>query len=84
MNAVLAKPLQACLTARPSGPLRGTVEDEVYLGDRTEWIVRVSDEALTVAQPAHGGGGAVRRGDVVGIAAAPEAVLRLEDEQAGA
>ena len=62
------------------GALRGTVEDEVYLGGRTEWIVRVGEEALTVAQAARDGA-TVRRGDVVGVAAAPEAVLRLDDEQ---
>jgi spermidine/putrescine transport system ATP-binding protein len=61
------------------GALRGIVEDEVYLGDRTEWLVRVADEVLTVSQPAHRGGPAIRRGDAVAVSVAPETVLRLED-----
>jgi spermidine/putrescine transport system ATP-binding protein len=60
------------------GTLRGTVEDEVYLGDRTEWLVRVADEVWTVSQPA-GRGTAVRRGEAVGVEVAPESVLRLDD-----
>jgi spermidine/putrescine transport system ATP-binding protein len=67
----------------PAGALRGTVEDEVYLGDRTEWIVRVGEEALTVSQPARGSA-PVRRGDTVAVAVAPEAVLRLRDDEPGA
>jgi spermidine/putrescine transport system ATP-binding protein len=63
--------------------LRGTVEDEVYLGDRTEWLVRVGEELLTVSQAARRGA-ALRRGDVVNVAVAPEAVLRLEDPPAPA
>ena len=66
-----------------AGQLRGTVEDEVYLGDRTEWLVRVGQELLTVSQAARRGP-ALRRGDAVGLAVAPEAVLRLDDPPAGA
>jgi spermidine/putrescine transport system ATP-binding protein len=61
--------------------VRGTVEDEVYLGDRTEWLVRVADEVWTVSQPTRRGA-SVRRGDVVGVVVAPGAVLRLDDAAA--
>jgi spermidine/putrescine transport system ATP-binding protein len=71
--------LRLAADGQAPGALRGTIEDEVYLGDRTEWIVRVGEETLTVAQPARGGLPA-RRGDFVMVTAAPEAVLRLEDE----
>jgi ABC-type Fe3+/spermidine/putrescine transport system ATPase subunit len=63
----------------PDGALRGTVEDEVYLGDRTEWLVRVGEELLTVSQPTRRGATPVRRGDAVGVRIAPESVLRLDD-----
>jgi ABC-type Fe3+/spermidine/putrescine transport system ATPase subunit len=66
-----------------AGQLRGTVEDEVYLGDRTEWIVRVAEERLTVSQAARHGA-ALRRGAAVSVAVAPGAVLRLDDPPAPA
>jgi spermidine/putrescine transport system ATP-binding protein len=59
--------------------LRGRVEDEVYLGDRTEWLVRVGEELFTVSQPAGRDAAPVRRGDAVGLSVAPESVLRLDD-----
>jgi spermidine/putrescine transport system ATP-binding protein len=71
--------LELTASGGAGGALRGTVEDEVYLGDRTEWLVRVAEEVLTVSQPAHRGGPAIRRGDTVGVSVAPESVLRLED-----
>jgi spermidine/putrescine transport system ATP-binding protein len=57
--------------------LEGILDDEIYLGDRTEWRVRVRDETFTVAESAS----EVRprrRGDPVAIAFPPSAVLRLE------
>jgi spermidine/putrescine transport system ATP-binding protein len=59
--------------------LPGSVEDEIYLGDRTDWRVRVGRTLLTVAEPA---ALAQRRrlGDVVSVRVPPEAVLRLQDE----
>jgi spermidine/putrescine transport system ATP-binding protein len=61
--------------------LQGTIEDEVYLGDRTEWLLRVGGDVLTVSQPARQGP-TLRRGDAVGVSVPPEAVLRLEDVKA--
>jgi ABC-type Fe3+/spermidine/putrescine transport system ATPase subunit len=61
-------------------PLRGTVEDEVYLGDRTEWLLRVGEDVLTVSQPARHGP-PLRRGDAVEVVVPAEAVLRLDDPQ---
>ena len=58
--------------------LAATVDDEAYLGDRTEWVVRVGGDVLTVSETA----GAIaprRRGDAVTVAFAPDAVMRLED-----
>jgi spermidine/putrescine ABC transporter ATP-binding subunit len=55
--------------------LRGVLEDEVYLGDRTQWRVKVGETVFVVAE------GALapprRRGDAVEIAFAADAVLRL-------
>ncbi len=57
--------------------LAGILEDEVYLGDRTQWRVKVGDTRLVVAE------GALapdrRRGERVELTFAAGAVLRLED-----
>jgi spermidine/putrescine transport system ATP-binding protein len=57
--------------------LAGVLEDEVYLGDRTQWRVTVGETALVVAE------GALapdrRRGETVEVAFAADAVLRLDD-----
>jgi spermidine/putrescine transport system ATP-binding protein len=60
------------------GTLEGTIEDELYLGDRTDWRVRVAREVLAVAE------GALqvrprRRGDRVRLLVPPAAVLFLEE-----
>ena len=58
--------------------LPGTLDDEIYLGDRTDWRVRAGDLVLTVAEAA----AQVRdrrRGEPVEIAFPPAAVLRLEE-----
>ncbi len=59
--------------------LAGTLEDEIYLGDSTEWHVRLGDLLLIVAEDA------VRahhrqRGEAVLVSFDPSAVLRLEGE----
>ncbi len=56
----------------------GVLDDEIYLGDRTDWRVRVGEEVVTVAEPAS----RVRerrRGDPVRVSVPPGAVLRLEE-----
>ena len=57
--------------------LEGILEDEVYLGDRTHWRVRVGGDLLIVAE------GALapprRRGEAVAVTFAPDAVLRLDE-----
>jgi spermidine/putrescine transport system ATP-binding protein len=56
----------------------GRLEDEIYLGDFTDWLVRAGALLLTVSE------GAARaqkrqRGDAVTVSFPPDAVLRLED-----
>jgi spermidine/putrescine transport system ATP-binding protein len=58
--------------------LPGTLDDEIYLGDRTDWRVRAGDVVFTVAEAA------VqvrerRRGEPVTLSFPPAAVLRLEE-----
>ena len=55
----------------------GTIEDEIYLGDRTDWRVRLGTELLTVAEGT-ALAGRRRRGDAVAVSFPAEAVLRLE------
>jgi spermidine/putrescine transport system ATP-binding protein len=58
--------------------LAGTLDDEIYLGDRTDWRVRLGEDVVTVAEAA-----AVvrerRRGEPVIVSFPPAAVLRLEE-----
>jgi spermidine/putrescine transport system ATP-binding protein len=58
--------------------LEGRLDDEIYLGDRTDWRVRVGEEVLTVAESASHVRER-RRGDPVRVTCPPAAVLRLED-----
>jgi spermidine/putrescine transport system ATP-binding protein len=56
----------------------GTLDDEIYLGDRTDWRVRVGDAVLTVAEAAS----TVRerrRGEPITVSFPPAAVLRLDE-----
>ena len=57
----------------------GTLDDEIYLGDRTDWRVRAHDGTLTVAE-ASTGARQRRRGDTVRLSFPKEAVLRLDDQ----
>ncbi len=61
--------------------LDGRLEDEVYLGDRTDWHVRVGGETLVVAEGA-ATAQARRRGEAVRIAIPAESVLRLDEPPA--
>ena len=58
--------------------LPGTLDDELYLGDRTDWRVALGQETVTVAEGA-GGAHARQRGQPVTVAFPAAAVLRLED-----
>jgi spermidine/putrescine transport system ATP-binding protein len=60
--------------------LTGTLVDEIYLGDRTDWRVQLGEETVTVAEPASSARPR-RRGDAVTVSFPPEAVLRLEDTE---
>jgi len=58
--------------------LPGTLDDEIYLGDRTDWRVRAGDVLFTVAEAA----AQVRdrrRGEAVVLSFPAAAVLRLEE-----
>jgi spermidine/putrescine transport system ATP-binding protein len=58
--------------------VRGVLDDEIYLGDRTDWRVRAGDLVLTVAEAA----AQVRerrRGEEATVSFPPAAVLRLEE-----
>jgi hypothetical protein len=54
------------------------LDDEIYLGDKTDWRVRLGDEIVTVAEAAGSARGR-KRGDAVTLTIPAEAVLRLED-----
>jgi spermidine/putrescine transport system ATP-binding protein len=58
--------------------IAAVVDDEIYLGDRTDWRVRLGGEVLTVAEAA-ASARPRRRGDPVRVEIPAEAVLRLEE-----
>jgi ABC-type Fe3+/spermidine/putrescine transport system ATPase subunit len=61
----------------------GVIDDEVFLGDWTDWRVRVGTEVLSVGE-----GNVLartrKRGDAVTVSFSPDALLRLESAGAGA
>jgi ABC-type Fe3+/spermidine/putrescine transport system ATPase subunit len=56
----------------------GTLDDEIYLGDWTDWRVRLGEERLSVSEGATSARHR-KRGDEVTVRVPPDAVLRLED-----
>jgi len=91
-DAGYAAGARACIGVRPesiaigsSGDnvFSGVLDDEIYLGDFTDWRVRVGSETLTVSEGATTARGR-KRGDAVQISFAAEAVLRLDDPSVAA
>ncbi len=71
------RPERLRLEGEHENAVSGTLEDEIYLGDRTEWQARVGPALVRVAESA-GSGRQRRRGEPVRISFPPEAVLRLD------
>jgi spermidine/putrescine transport system ATP-binding protein len=71
------------LVHRHENAYPGVIDDEVFLGDWTDWRVRAGGELLSVGE-----GNVLarrrRRGDGVTVSFPPEAVLRLDDPGGGA
>jgi spermidine/putrescine transport system ATP-binding protein len=73
------RPERISLVERAGNVYDGVIDDEVFLGDWTDWRVRVGPEVLSVGE----GNVLARgrsRGDTVTLSFPPDAVLRLEDE----
>jgi spermidine/putrescine transport system ATP-binding protein len=68
------------LSERSGNVLEGTIDDEIFLGDWTDWRVRVGASVLSVGE-GNVLARARRRGDAVTLSFPPEAVLRLEDAE---
>jgi spermidine/putrescine transport system ATP-binding protein len=66
------------LTERSANVFEGTIDDEIFLGDWTDWRVRVGSEVLSVGEGNVLARGR-KRGDAVTLSFPPDAVLRLED-----
>jgi ABC-type Fe3+/spermidine/putrescine transport system ATPase subunit len=68
------------LTERSGNVFEGRIDDEIFLGDWTDWRVSVGGEVLSVGE----GNVLARtrdRGDAVTLSFPPDAVLRLEDAE---
>jgi spermidine/putrescine transport system ATP-binding protein len=70
------RPERIAFGAAAENRFEGTLDTFQYLGDRTDWRVRVAGATLTVAEAA--GGGERRAGETVTLGFAAEALLRLE------
>jgi len=71
------------LVDRQANAYAGRIDDEVFLGDWTDWRVRVGGEVLSVGEGNVLARGR-KRGDAVTLSFPPDAVLRLEDTGAAA
>jgi spermidine/putrescine transport system ATP-binding protein len=69
------------LTERAGNVFEGTIDDEIFLGDWTDWRVRVGAALLSVGEGNVLARGR-KRGDRVTLSFPPDAVLRLEDGEA--
>ena len=65
------------LVDRAANTYAGTIDDEIFLGDYTDWRVRVGDETISVGEGNVLARGRAR-GDRVTVSFAPDAVLRLD------
>ena len=66
------------LADRSGNVFQGVIDDEIFLGDWTDWRVRVGSEVLSVGEGNVLARGR-KRGDPVTLSFPPDAVLRLED-----
>jgi ABC-type Fe3+/spermidine/putrescine transport system ATPase subunit len=66
------------LAERSGNEFDGTIDDEIFLGDWTDWRVRVGREVLSVGEGNVLARGR-KRGDAVTLSFPPDAVLRLDD-----
>jgi spermidine/putrescine transport system ATP-binding protein len=71
------------LSERSGNVFDGTIDDEIFLGDWTDWRVRVGREVLSVGEGNVLARGR-KRGDPVVVSFPPDAVLRLDDPGGGA
>ena len=72
------RPEKISLVDRQTNAYEGVIDDEVFLGDWTDWRVRVGGEVLSVGEGNVLARGR-QRGDAVTVSFPPDAVLRLED-----
>ncbi|HET7291799.1 MAG TPA: ABC transporter ATP-binding protein [Vicinamibacteria bacterium] len=61
--------------------LPGVIDDEIYLGDTTDWRIRLGGETVTVSEGA-ATAQARKRGDAVRLVFPPDAILRLAESPA--
>jgi spermidine/putrescine transport system ATP-binding protein len=72
------RPESIAISSAGDNLFSGTLEDEIYLGDFTDWRVGTGSDTFTVSEGAPTAR-ARKRGDAVRISFPAEAVLRLED-----
>jgi ABC-type Fe3+/spermidine/putrescine transport system ATPase subunit len=70
------RPEKISLVEQAANTYSGTIDDEIFLGDYTDWRVRVGDETISVGEGNVLARGRAR-GDAVTVSFAPDAVLRL-------
>jgi hypothetical protein len=74
------RPEKISLVVQKTNVFEGTIDDEVFLGDWTDWRIRVGNEVLSVGE-GNLLARARKRGDAVQVSFAPEDVLRLDEPE---
>jgi spermidine/putrescine transport system ATP-binding protein len=74
------RPEKISLVDREANTFDGVIDDEIFLGDWTDWRVRVGGEVLSVGEGNVLARGR-RRGDAVRVSFSPDEVLRLDDTE---
>jgi spermidine/putrescine transport system ATP-binding protein len=76
------RPERLTLAAPDAAPgensFAGRLDDEIYLGDWTDWRVKLGEEVVSVAEGASSARSR-KRGDAVTVRVPPDAILRLEE-----
>jgi spermidine/putrescine transport system ATP-binding protein len=77
------RPEKINLVDRKTNVFEGVIDDEIFLGDWTDWRVRLGSEILSVGEGNVLARGR-KRGDAVSVSFSPDDVLRLDETEPAA
>ncbi|MEW6263907.1 MAG: ABC transporter ATP-binding protein [Thermodesulfobacteriota bacterium] len=79
---VSLRPEMIWLEAEPQDPpgLQGRIEELIYIGESTKYIIKVHDKNVTIKQPKRTSAGAFKRGDQVNLRFNPADLVFIESK----